>query len=78
MNAWVTKIGARRATPASTREKYEEAHQATLAALEEVGPDEWDRGAKVFGEYRTVESAFRNMRAHVEEHTGDVRRALGR
>ena len=78
LNTWTTKLGSLRATPASVRQKYEDAHRALLAALDEVGPDEWQKGATVLGEFRTVEGAFRNMPAHVEEHTADVRAALGR
>jgi hypothetical protein len=78
VNTWITRVGARKATPASVRQKYEAAHESALIALESVADGDWGKGARVFGEQRTVESTFRAMREHVEEHVADIRRGLGR
>jgi hypothetical protein len=77
-NSWITRWGARKATPSSVRARYEKAHEAAVAALDEVQDSEWSRGAKVLGEHRTVETALRSMRSHVEEHAADIRKGLGR
>ncbi len=78
VNTLITRWGARSATPQSVAEKYDAAHTATLAALDEVKEDEWDRGAKVFGEFETVESVLRSPASHFKEHEADVLKGLGR
>ena len=78
LNSLISRFGGRRATPAQVKEKYERAHLAALATLRDVKDDEWQRGAKVLDEYRTVETAFRAMREHVEEHAAHIRQGLGR
>jgi hypothetical protein len=78
LNMLITRWGARRATPQSVAEKYDAAHTAIVAALDEVKEDEWDRGAKVFGESLTVESTLRSPVEHFKEHEADVLKGLGR
>jgi hypothetical protein len=78
LNMLITRWGARRATPQSVAEKYDAAHAAVLATLDEVKEDEWDKGAKVFGEFETVESALRSPVSHFKEHEADVLKGLGR
>ena len=67
---------ARRATPETARQKYDEGHAALLARLDSIGDDEWHREASRFGEVRTVEWYFAHAREHFEEHARDVRAAL--
>lgn len=78
VNMLITRWGARRATPQSVAEKYDAAHTAIVAALDEVKEDEWSRGAKIFGEFETVESALRSPVEHFKEHEADVLKGLGR
>ena len=78
VNMLITRWGARRPTPQSVAEKYDAAHTAILAALDEVKEDEWDRGAKMFGEFETVESVLRSPVSHFKEHEADVLKGLGR
>ncbi|TET99610.1 MAG: DinB family protein [Dehalococcoidia bacterium] len=78
VNMLITRWGARRATPQSVAEKYDAAHTAILAALDEVQDDEWDKGAKMFGEFETVESVLRSPVSHFKEHKADILKGLGR
>jgi len=78
VNMLITRWGARRATPQSVAEKYDASHTAIVAALDEVKEDEWSRGAKIFGEFETVESALRSPVEHFKEHEADVLKGLGR
>ncbi len=78
LNMLITRWGARRATPQSVAEKYDAVHTAILAALDEVKEDEWEKGAKMFGEFETVESALRIPVTHFKEHEPDVLKGLGR
>ena len=78
VNTLITRWGARRATPQSVAEKYDAAQTAILAALDEVKEDEWDKGAKIFGEFFTVESVLRSPVSHFKEHEADVLKGLGR
>jgi hypothetical protein len=78
VNMLITRWGARRATAQSVAEKYDASHTAILAALDEVKEDEWDRGAKIFGEFETVESVLRSPVSHFKEHQADVLKGLGR
>ncbi len=78
VNMLITRWGAGRATPQSVAERYDAAHTAILAALDEVKEDEWDRGAKIFGEFFTVESVLRSPVSHFKEHEADILKGLGR
>ncbi len=40
--------------------------------------DEWEKGAKMFGEFETVESALRIPVTHFKEHEADILKGLGR
>lgn len=66
---------SRGATPDSVRDLYDESHKTALAALEQIGDDEWNTGARHLGEQRTVESSFRYMREHFEEHRETIQRS---
>ncbi len=78
VNMLITRWGAGRATPQSVAEKYDAAHTAILAVLDKVKEDEWDRGAKIFGEFFTVESVLRSPVSHFKEHEADILKGLGR
>ncbi len=78
VNMLITRLGASRATPQSVAEKYDAAHTAILAVLDKVKEGEWDKGAKIFGEFFTVESVLRSPVSHFKEHEADVLKGLGR
>ena len=67
---------ARRATPETAAQRYNEGHAALLGRLDETLDHEWRLGATRFGELRTVEWCFGQPIAHFEEHAPDVRRAI--
>lgn len=69
---------ARRATPESAAQKFDESYATLLAKLDTIGDDEWQREANRFGETRSVEWYFRHVPEHFQEHATDVRAALTR
>ncbi len=77
-NTWMTRIGSLRASKHSVAEKYDATHKAAIEALNDVQDDEWGKGAKIFGEYQTVESTLRSAAEHFTEHEADIMRGLGR
>jgi hypothetical protein len=76
-NVWFTRLGALRATRASCAEQYADAYAKLLTALDQVKDDEWQKGAKNFGQYQTVADLFRSVKEHVDEHGAQIRAALG-
>ncbi len=78
VNMLITRLGAGRATPQSVADKYDATHTAILAVLDKVKEGEWDMGAKIFGEFFTVESVLRSPVSHFKEHEADVLKGLGR
>jgi hypothetical protein len=77
-NMLLTRFGSRGATPQSVAEKYDTAHAALLACLDSVQDDEWQKGVKAFGNSFTIESTFRTVKGHFEEHQADILKGLGR
>ena len=67
---------ARRATPESAGQKFDESYATLVAELEGVREDEWQLEANRFGEVRSVEWYFRHVAEHFQEHAADVRAAL--
>jgi hypothetical protein len=78
MNVWITRLGARGATPDKLGAKYDDSHAKALAILETIQDEEWAKGAKNFGQFQTVESIFRSTKQHLDEHGADIRKGLGR
>lgn len=88
MPAWIlnplnmlnTRIGSRKATPVRVAKLYDRNHAAVLACLDGVQDDEWHKRGKplgAFGEEKTVESVFRSIAAHFQEHEADIKKGLG-
>jgi hypothetical protein len=77
-NVFLTRFGARRATPESVSGKYDAAHAALLGLLDGVQDDEWQKGVTTYGTPYTIESAFNGVKAHFEEHQADILKGLGR
>ena len=69
------RFRSRGATRDSVRDLYDESHKTALAALAGVRDGEWSNGARHLGEHRTVESSFRYMREHFEEHRETIQRS---
>ncbi len=74
INVLYTRWGARNATPASVKRRYDNAHAKVLTTLAGVKDDEWERGAKTFGDYLTVEGLFHSVTNHFREHAADITR----
>lgn len=78
VNVLMTRMGARKATPDSVIETYNEGHERLLAALESVADDEWSKGARFFGKSETIESLLRSVVSHFHEHEADIRAGASR
>jgi hypothetical protein len=78
INVWSTRLGARRATRHSLADRYDAGHARLLAVLDTVREDEWQKGARFFGQYQTVEALFRSVAQHFDEHEIDIKKGLGR
>jgi hypothetical protein len=72
INSFNTKRGARHATAESVAEEYDDGHAKLLAALDEVEPEDWEKGSRIFGQYTTVEGHFRSVAKHFAEHSADI------
>ncbi len=63
---WMT----RSATPASIRQRYDQAIDATLRVLDTIREDEWTKGADFYGEgFHSIEQLFRTPSEHLNAHT---------
>jgi hypothetical protein len=69
---------ARRVTPESAAQRFDESCAVLVAKLDTVRDDEWQLEANRFGEVRSVEWYFRHVAVHFQEHATDVRAALTR
>jgi hypothetical protein len=78
MNVWITRMGARGMTSEKASAKYDESHEKALSVLETVQGDEWSKGARIFGQFRTVEDQFRSIPEHLIEHRAHILKGLGR
>ncbi|MEX0683268.1 MAG: DinB family protein [Dehalococcoidia bacterium] len=78
LNPWVTRMGARGASPASVAKKYDEAYAKALAAIDTVKDDEWDKGFKRLGQFLSVTDVYGENAGHFEEHRADILKGLGR
>jgi hypothetical protein len=78
LNVLMTRWLARKATPDSVAEQYDEGHERLIELLDGVQDDEWSKGAKFFGQHQTIEQLFQSVPDHLQEHAPDVKRGLGR
>ena len=74
----MTKWSGRKATKESVAQQFNAGYEATLQELDNVSDAEWEKGAKFFGQDFTIESAFRTVTEHFEEHRKDVLTDPGR
>jgi uncharacterized protein (TIGR03083 family) len=77
-NTVLTRWGSRGATKESVGAKYDAAHAKLLGVLDGVKDDEWQKGVTAYGRPHTIESVFRSVTAHFEEHEADIKKGLGR
>jgi uncharacterized protein (TIGR03083 family) len=77
-NSLLTRWGSRGATPESVATKYEAGHAALVAVLDTVQNDEWQKGVTAYGRPFTIESSFRTVTEHFQEHEADIKKGLGR
>jgi hypothetical protein len=76
LNAISTRLSTRKYTPQNIAASYDEAHRNALAALDDVGDDEWKLSASFFGVEQDVAEFFHYHAGHVREHEPDVRAGL--
>jgi hypothetical protein len=77
LNAWSTRLGARRETPATLIQRYERAYAASIDVLDQVRDDEWRSGGNFWGEgFLDIEGLFRAQTLHLAEHGPVIREAL--
>jgi hypothetical protein len=74
LTAFNTKRGARHATMESVSEQYDYGHEKLIAALDEVEPDDWEKGSRIFGEYTTVEGHFHSAARRFAEYSAEIRK----
>ena len=73
INRWLVKWSARSQTRESILARYDQAHAALLATLEEIQDDEWSRGAQCYGAgYKTVLDLCLLPKSHFQEHAAQV------
>jgi DinB superfamily len=77
-NTLMTRFGSRGATKESVGAKYDEAHEKLLAELDGVRDDEWQKGVTAYGRQHTIESVFRSVTEHFQEHEADIKKGLER
>lgn len=73
-----TEVGARRGmTTEAVFEELSSSRAATLALLDTVGPDDWERSGYHPGGFdTTVEGGFRVIAIHEKRHAREIRTAL--
>jgi hypothetical protein len=72
LTAFNTKRGARQATVESVAEQYDYGHEKLIAALDEVDPEDWEKGSRIFGEYTTVEGHFHSVARRFAEYSVEI------
>jgi hypothetical protein len=78
INPWLTRWGARGASPESVAKRFDEAMAKAAAALDTVDDAEWDKGFKRLGEFLSVADVYRENARHFQEHRADILKGLGR
>jgi uncharacterized protein (TIGR03083 family) len=77
-NTLLNRWGSRGATRESVAAKYEAGHAALVTLLDTLADDEWQKGVTAYRTPFTIESSFRSVREHFEEHEADIKQGLGR
>jgi hypothetical protein len=70
LSYWYTRWIARNATRESIAQRYDAAITAVIKALNEVQDNDWERGARFYGErFYTVAELFQTPAHHLAHHT---------
>lgn len=73
LSYWYIRWIARNSTPASLRQRYDAAIDATIKAIDTVPDSDWLHGAQFYGErFYTVADLFQTPAEHLAEHTSGL------
>jgi hypothetical protein len=78
VNPWITRWGARHATPDSVTKMYDESHAKVLASLETLTDEDLAKTVKPLYEEETVAYGFQMPTRHLAEHRPEVLKGIGR
>jgi hypothetical protein len=78
INPWITRLGARGATPESVVKRYDEFHAKVIAALDALSPEDLATRVKAYYDEFTVAESFQVPARHFAEHRADILKGLGR
>lgn len=78
LNDISTRRGSKKNPQDRILQNYDALHARAIEALDGVREDEWEKGAKFFGEYQTIEHMFERYPSHFEEHAEQIRSGLRR
>lgn len=79
LNEWMTKKGAKGATPQYLAEKYDEAHERMMMSLNTISDEEWGKGAdypgwdSLLSGYVTLERLFHYPGEHFGAHAQEIK-----
>jgi hypothetical protein len=82
LNTYLTRRGARNLDKSALADKYDQAHQRTMQALDSIQEEEWDLGVQypdwdpMLSGFVTIERLFHYIRQHFNAHTEEVLDAL--
>jgi len=82
LNTYLTRRGARNLDKSSLADKYDQAHQRTMQALDSIQEDEWDFGVQypdwdpILSGFVTMEGLFHYIQQHFKAHAAEVLAAL--
>lgn len=72
LTSFNTKRGARHATIESVAEQYDYGHEKLIAMLDEIEPEDWEKGSRILGEYTTVEGHFHSVARRFADSSADI------
>lgn len=81
-NEWYARRGARKTDRGHIGALYDREHRRVLVLLEEIGPDEWNKGMNYPGwdpqlsGFVTLEQLFLYPCAHFQTHAREIRQVL--
>lgn len=76
LNYCTTVINAKRFSVATLPDFYDSAHEEVLAVIKTIQPDEWDKGAFLFGRFQSVAYISQKPLPHVQFHTTQIRKII--
>ena len=82
LNTYLTRRGARNLDKSALADRYDQAHQRTMQALDSIQEEEWDFGVQypdwdpMLSGFVTIERLFHYIRQHYIAHAEEVLDAL--